>query len=33
MDLELVTDGGDGDKGFTWDQLLVDDKDIYEDEN
>ena len=33
MDLELVTDGGDGDEGFTWDQLLVDDKDIYEDEN
>jgi len=28
MDLEIVTDESDGDKGFTGDQLLVDDEDI-----
>jgi hypothetical protein len=33
MDLELVTDETNGDKGFTWDELLVDDGDIHEDIN
>jgi hypothetical protein len=33
MDLELVTDENGGDEGFTWERLLVDDEDMYEDEN
>jgi hypothetical protein len=33
MDLELVTDDLDGENNFTWDELVVDDGEIYEVDN